>query len=345
MIHIEHKIYLYALLLLPLLWLCFVGVMLWKKKAHRKFAQKQALQRLMPERSSFKPWVKFFLLEVILALILIALANPKVGTQLQTVKRQGVDMVFAVDVSKSMLAQDVKPSRLERAKRIVSEVMNQLHSDRVGLVPYAGQAYAQLPLTSDYAAAKMFLQSLNTQMLSSQGTAIKEALLVGANYFKEDAQGARLLFVLSDGEDHEQGAQEVAEQIREKGIKIYTIGIGTQKGGTIPEKQNGQSPTYKRDENGEVVITRLNPDLLKEIAQETSGEYFEGNNTQQTTQKIEQILQGLEKNEYEQQVFSDYQDQFQWFIAAALLVLALDFFVSFKKTAWVQKLNLFNEKK
>lgn len=343
MIHIDEKWYLYFLFLIPLFWGLYLGLQLWKRKAQRKFASKEALRKLAPERSIFKAWVKFGIFILIFASLVVALANPKIGTKLKTIKREGVDIVFAIDVSKSMLAQDVKPDRLEKAKRITSEVINALDSDRIGLVAYAGQAYPQLPLTADYAAAKMFLQHLNTDMLSSQGTAIQQAISVASNYFQQEIPTSRLLFIISDGEDHEMGASELAQQALENGIRIYTIGVGTPKGATIPIKI-GQTQTYKRDQNGEVVITKLNQPLLEEIAREGGGKYLDGTNTQEVVEAIKTALESIEKNEYESQLFSDYKDQFQWFVGFALLLLVADIFISYRKTAWVQKLNLFGEK-
>lgn len=344
MIHIDEKLYLYLLFILPVLWVLYFGVQLWKRKTQRNFADKTAMRKLAPESSSFKVWVKFGVFALAFVSLVVALANPKIGTKLKTIKREGVDIVFAIDVSKSMLAEDVKPNRLEKAKRITSEVINILQGDRIGLVAYAGQAYPQLPLTADYSAAKMFLQNMNTDMLSSQGTAIQDAISVASNYFQQETPTSRLLFIISDGEDHEMGASEYAQQAQEKGIRIYTIGLGSAKGATIPIK-NGNVQTYKRDQNGEVVITKLNKTYLEEIAREGAGSYFDGANTQDVVDSIKKSLESIEKNEYESQLFSDYKDQFQWFVGIALLLLVIDIFISYRKTAWVQKLNLFGEKK
>ncbi|MDO4881555.1 MAG: VWA domain-containing protein [Capnocytophaga sp.] len=343
MIHIDEKFYFYLLILLPILGVFFVLILLWRKKTQRIFANKESLSKLAPERSYFKYWVKFCFFAIILFFIIIGLTNPKIGTKIETVKREGIDIVFAIDVSKSMLAEDVKPSRMEKAKHIVSEIINNLKGDRIAFVPYAGQAYAMLPLTSDYSAAKMFLQGLNTDMLSSQGTAVGDALQVSLEYFKSSTQASKLLIVISDGEDHEAGVSEVIDEIKDKGIRVYTIGLGTTQGSTIPIKENGRT-TFKTDREGEVVITKLNKELLEEMAKEGNGKYFDGSNTREVTNNIQKALNNIEKNEYESQIFSDYKDQFQWFLGIALFFLVLDVFISYKKTAWVKKLNLFNEK-
>ena len=265
------------------------------------------------------------------------------GTKLEMVKREGVDIVFAIDVSKSMLAEDVKPNRIEKAKRIISETIEILHGDRIAFIPYAAQAYPQLPLTSDYSSARIFLQGINTDMLSSQGTAIGEAIQTAINYFENSTQTSKILIILSDGEDHQQVASEILQEVKDKGIRIFTIGLGTLQGATIPIKENGQF-FPKRDQNGEVVITKLNQALLEQIAQETNGKYFDGANTQQVIENLQKSLENIEKNEYESQEFSDYKDQFQWFLAIALFLLLADIFISYRKTAWVRALNLFGEK-
>mgnify|MGYP000845834298 FL=1 len=343
MIHLEEKIYFYLLLLLPLFTLLYVGVQLWRARAVKRFAEKSTFSRLASETSHFKPWVKFVFFILVFTFIVIGLVNPKVGTKLETVKREGVDIVFAIDVSKSMLAEDVKPNRIEKAKHIISQVIEQLHGDRVAFVPYAAQAYPQLPLTSDYSAAKIFLQGINTDMLSSQGTAIREAIQTAVDYFKDSGQASKILVILSDGEDHEQGVGDLLQEINDKGIRIFTIGLGTAQGATIPITENGQT-FPKRDKDGQVVITKLNQPLLEEIAQGASGKYFDGTNTREVLDNIKKALDNIEKNEYESQVFSDYKDQFQWFLAIAFVLLVIDIFISYKKTSWVRALNLFGEK-
>ncbi|ATA67781.1 vWA domain-containing protein [Capnocytophaga cynodegmi] len=342
MIHIDEKIYLWFIPIIAFMFLVFVFSQIRKKRKQKHFADEKLLKRLAPNRSSFKPWLKFSFLAVIIVLLCIALANPKIGTKIETVKREGVDVVFAIDVSKSMLAEDVAPNRLEKAKRLVFETMSQLKGDRIGIVAYAASAYPQLPLTTDHSAAKMFLQSMNTDMLSSQGTAIQEAIRMGSNYFDENLPTSRILVIISDGEDHEMGATEIATEALNQGITIYTVGVGSQKGAPIPIKE-GNTQTYKRDRNGEVVITQLNRELLEQIAQNAGGKYINGDNTKEAVEEIVKILDGTEKSEFETQKFVDYKDQFQWFLAGALFLLILDFFIFERKTLWVKKLNLFNE--
>jgi len=279
-----------------------------------------------------------------LAFLIISLTNPKMGTKLETVKREGVDIVFALDVSKSMVAEDIAPNRLEKAKQIITKIVENLGSDRVGIIIYAGNSYPLLPITTDYAAAKMFLQNANTDMVSSQGTAINDAIERALTYYDDNEQTNRFLVIVSDGEDHEENTLELAKQAAEKGIKIYTVGIGTAKGGPIPLKDNGRVMGYKKDSKGMVVVTQMNEQILRDIANAGNGKYINGNKTQETIASIKEVLEKAEKNEFETKQFSDYEDQFQWFIGIGLLLLIVDVTLLEKKTKWIQKLNLFNEK-
>jgi Ca-activated chloride channel family protein len=345
MIQLDEKAYFYLLGLIPVLVLAYFAHLWWKRRAQRRFAEPALLRQLAPDRSFFKPHLKLFLLLLGLALLTLGLVNPKMGTKLETVKREGVDIVFAVDVSKSMLAEDIAPNRLEKAKRLVSEIINVLGSDRVGIIAYAGQAFPQLPITTDYSAAKMFLQSMNTDMLSSQGTAIDEAIKLASTYFDDEQQTNRVLFIISDGEDHSEGGVAQAVDLAvEQGIRIFTLGVGEEKGAPIPIKRNGVVESLKKDAEGEVVITRLNEEILVEIANRGNGEYLQGENTQEAVEAVREILERMDKKEFEAKQFAEFKDQFQWFLGAALLVLFLDIFVLERKTAWLKKLDLFNEK-
>ncbi|MDH3697233.1 MAG: VWA domain-containing protein [Flavobacteriaceae bacterium] len=345
MIQLDAKIFLYLLGIIPVLLLFFIGTRIWKNRRQRQFADAGLLRRLAPNQSSFKPILKFLFVLLGITSLVFALVNPKMGTKLETVKREGVDIVFAVDVSKSMLAEDIAPNRLEKSKRLVSEIINQLASDRVGIIAYAGQAYPQLPITTDYGAAKMFLQGLNTNMLSSQGTAINEAIELASTYFDDDEQTNRILFIISDGEDHSGSATlEAVDLALTEGIKIFTVGVGTKKGGPIPLKSQGIVESFKKDSQGEVVITRMQDGLLKEIAEEGNGIYIDGSDTEEAVALVKETLNQMDKKEFEAKQFADYKDQFQWFLAAALFFLFVDVFFLDRKTAWLRKLNLFNEK-
>ena len=344
MIQIDESAYFYLFLLFPGLVFLYMVLVFWKKRTQRKFAEAALLKRLTPSRSSFKGGLKLLFLLLGLTGLILGLVNPKIGTKLETVKREGVDIVFAIDVSKSMLAEDIAPNRLEKSKRIVSEIINQLASDRIGLIAYAGQAVPQLPITTDYSVAKMFLSYLNTDQLSSLGTAIDQAINLATTFYDDEDQTNRVLFIVSDGEDHEGLAVDAVDQAVENGIRIYTIGIGKTKGAPIPIKRNGVVQELKKDSQGEVVITRLNEEMLKDIAEKGNGAYIDGSNTDEAVTFIKEELNKMDKKEFEAKQFAEYKDQFQWFLGLGLLFIFLDIFILDRKTKWLKKLNLFNEK-
>jgi len=321
----------------------FLVLQIWKRKKQNKFANQAILKRLSPNKSVFKSVLKIVVLCLAFASLTMALVNPKIGSKLETIKREGVDIVFAVDVSKSMLAEDIAPNRLDKSKQLVTQIINNLASDRVGIIAYAGKAFPQLPITTDYGSAKMFLNNMNTDMMSSQGTAINEAIELAKMYYDDDQQTNRVLVIISDGEDHSEAAARVAEEAAEAGIRIFTIGVGDLKGGPIPIKRNGVILNYKKDRQGETVITKLNEDTLKDIANEANGVYINGNNTGEVVKEIRDILNKMDKTEFESKQFAAYESQFQWFLGFGILLLFLDIFLLERKTAWLKRLNLFNE--
>jgi Ca-activated chloride channel family protein len=344
MYELEEKGYLYLLGIIPFLVLVFAYIQFWKRKKQREFGDWALVRKLSPEKSVFKPILKFSLLMLALAGLIIGLVNPKIGTKMETVKREGIDIVFAVDVSKSMLAEDVAPSRLDKSKQIVSQIINQLGNDRIGIVAYAGSAFPVLPITTDYGVAKMFLQGMNTTMVSSQGTSLDEAIKLSETYFDKGNKTSKLLIMISDGEDHSEGAESAAEEANKAGMKIITIGIGTEKGGPIPLKRNGIVESFKRDNNNEVVITKRNNESLMAIAKATKGGYVDGNNTKEVLTYVKKALDNIEKTEFEATQMADFEAQFQWFLGIAFALLLLDIFLLEKTTGWIRKLNLFNEK-
>ena len=262
MYELENISWSWLFLLIILISILFIFDRAWKIKTQKLYFSKSNLERLSPNISSLKPIIKIFFMIVGISMFIIAMINPKIGTKIETFQRLGVDIVFAVDVSKSMLAEDIAPSRIEKSKQLVGQVINNLGGDRIGIVAYAGKAFPQLPLTTDYSSAKMFLQNMNTDMLSSQGTAIDEAIRLSSTYFDQDQSTERLLFIVSDGEDHNDLSYEMADLAAKNNITIYSIGVGTEKGSPIPIKKNGIVMSYKKDINGEVVITKLNKNYL-----------------------------------------------------------------------------------
>ena len=340
---LEEKVWFWILLVIPVIVLLFVILQIWKYRTQKRFANSKLLKRLSPNQSLFKSILKVAVLSLAFACLAIALVNPKIGTKLETVKRQGVDIVFALDVSKSMLAEDVAPNRLDKSKQLINQIINNLASDRIGIIAYAGKAFPQLPITTDYSAAKMFLNQMNTDMLSSQGTAINEAIELAKTYFNDEEQTNRVLIIISDGEDHSDLASNVAEEASNEGIRIFTIGVGDVKGGRIPIKRNGVLLNYKKDGNGETVITKLNEKTLMDIAEEAKGAYIKGDNTTEVIEEIKDILNRMDKTEFEAKEFADFKDQFQWFLGFGIFFLFLDIFFLERKTGWLKRLNLFNE--
>ena len=342
---LDEKKYLYLLFILPLIVLVFLANLYWKRKKQREFGDLEMVKKLSPDSSVFKPVLKLVVLLLAFLGLIIALVNPKIGTKMETVKREGIDIVFAMDVSKSMLAEDVAPNRLDKSKQIVSQIINQLGSDRIGIVAYAGSAFPVLPITSDYGVAKMFLQSMNTEMVSSQGTSLDEAIRLAITYFDQKSKTSKLLVLISDGEDHSEDAQAAAEEASKAGLKIITIGIGTEKGATIPLKRNGVVESFQKDNNNQVVITKMNKESLEAIAKATKGGYVNGNNTKNVLEYIKATLDNIQKTEFESTEMADFQSQFQWFLGFAFLLLFADVFLLERKTKWVKKLDLFNENK
>ena len=345
MYQLEQPIYFYVLFALPAIIAVYLLVVLWKKRAQRSFANNTLLDVLSPSKSIFKGSLKLVLALLVLACMSFALVNPKIGTKLETVKREGVDVVFALDVSTSMLAEDIAPNRLEKSKQLVRQIINTLAGDRIGIIGYAGSAFPQVPITTDFSSARLFLSGMNTNMVSSQGTAMTQAIEMAETYYNDIEQKNRVLFLISDGEDHQGDYASIAAQATKKGIKIYTIGVGTTAGARIPLKRGGVLQSYKRDKDNQVVITKLNKETLQEIAQAANGVYLDGSNTKELVEQVQNILAGMDKKEFDAKQFSDFKDQFQWFLAGALLFLVLDVLLLERKTKWINKLNLFNQQK
>ena len=343
MYQLEETTYLYILILLPIILLVFLYNKYWQKRTIKKYFDDATFNFLSPELSSTKSYIKTSLTLLIISILVFGLVNPKIGTELKTVKREGVDIVFAIDVSKSMLAEDIAPNRIFKAKRLVSEIFNKLGSDRVGIIAYASTAIPVLPITNDFSSAKMFLESLNTDMLSSQGTSIVEAIELSKGYFDDENQTNRVLCILSDGEDHEYDENQFISALRDSGIIILSVGLGSTKGAPIPIKENNIVKSYKKDDKGEVVITKLNDELLKKIATQSSGKYIKGDNTSLVVDEIINELKEMDKKEFESKQFVSFKDQFQWFLGAGLLLFLVNSIIFDKKTKWIEKLNLFNE--
>ena len=341
----DNPSYLYLTLIIPIVIIINWFYMAWRNKIQKYFSNNKLLDQISPNRSNFKLNLKLVLELFVILFLCIALANPKIGTELKSINREGVDIVFAIDVSKSMLAEDVAPNRLTRSKRIISEIINSLSSDRVGIVAYAAQAIPQVPLTTDFASVKNFLQVIDTDMLSSQGTSIDSALNLSVNFFDQNSDTNRVLILISDGEDHDDIPDSIIKLISENNINLITIGIGQEAGTTIPIKIDGTVDSYKKDINGDVVITKRNSDFLLKIATSSKGEYIDGNSTEDALELVKTKLDKIDKSEFESSEFVEYKQQFQIFILLSLLFIISDIFIFQTKTKWIQHLNLFNENK
>jgi len=303
------------------------------------------LAQMMPDFSKGRKRTRLILLLVALTSIIIGMANPQMGSKMEKIKRQGVDIIIAIDVSRSMLADDVQPSRLERAKQIVSKLIDRMANDRVGLIVFAGEATLQMPLTVDYAAAKLFLKTVNPEVVGTQGTAISQAIQVARYNFNQEEEKHKALILITDGEDHEAGAISKAREAFDEGVVIYTMGIGSTEGARIPVMQDGRKVGYMKDGKGGEVMSKLDETVLREISEASNGQFFR---VQGASGEITQILSelgDLEKKEFEDRVFTDYEDQFQYFILLGLLLLLVEFFMSEKNKGYFSGVNLFGERK
>ena len=343
MFRLAHPQFLYLLLLIPLLVLLFVYARRRKKKALATFGELSLVMRLLPEYSGSREILKFILWSLAWMLIVVGLSDPQTGSKLEKIKRKGVDMVFALDVSNSMLAQDVTPNRLERAKQAIIHLLGKLENDRVGLIIFAGKAYTQMPLTTDYSATRLFLSNINPGMIPIQGTAIGNAIETSASGFGNTKQ-SKAIIIITDGENHEDNAAEAARAAAAKGIRVYTIGIGLPEGAPIPVYSGNTQIGYKKDASGITVITRLDEPMLQEIAKAGKGIFVRANNSQSGVQEVFDQINKLEKAEYNEAFFSDYEDRFQFFILAALILIFSEVLIAERKGRLAGKINLFSNK-
>ena len=341
---LDEKKYLYYLIIIPILVLIFVYNLYWKKKKQQEFGTISLINKLSPDKSVFKSIVKFIIICAAILALIIGLVNPKIGSRVENIKREGIDIVFAIDVSKSMLCEDIAPNRLEKSKQLVSQIMAKLGDDRVGIIAYAGSAYPVLPITTDFNSAKMMVQSMNTDMLSSVGTSLVEAINLSKQFFEKENKTSKLMIMITDGEDHGEGAEQAAAEAKTLGLKIITIGMGSETGGPIPLKENGVLRGYKNDKQGNQVTTKMNPEILIKIAKSTGGGYIEGKNTKEVVEFVENELNTIQKSAFASTQMTNYQAQFQWFLGIAFFLLLIDVFLLERKTAWVKKADLFNEK-
>lgn len=341
----EHPEWLYALLVIPLMIAIYVIVRVRQKKRFRQFASQEMFESLSPKSSARRSGFKFAFLLLAIAFLILALANLQSGSKMEEVKREGIDLFIAVDVSNSMNAQDIVPSRLDRAKQSINKLISELRGDRLGIIVFADKAFVQLPITTDYAAAKMFLSTVSTNSVASQGTAIAEAINVAMKSFADDER-SKAIVIISDGEDHEDDAAvKAAQEAAKNGIRVYTIGMGLAEGAPIPEYDRyGHLTGYRKDRNGTTIITRLDEVMLQSIANAGNGLYVRASNSNVGLEKIYNDISDMEKTEIETKVFTDYEDQFQWFLLPAIVFLIMSILISPAKSELESRINLFETK-
>lgn len=323
----------------------FVAAYIWYTKRKRReletFGDAELMEQLMPNASRVRPTVKFSILMVALTLLIVAAARPQFGQSERTEKRQGIEAIVALDISNSMMAEDVAPNRLDRAKQMLSKLMDNMVNDKVGLVVFAGDAFVQLPITCDYVSAKMFLNTIKPDLIKTQGTAIGQALSTSIRCFGEQSEASRAIILITDGENHEDDAVAVAKRAREEGIQVLVVGIGKPEGSPIPIPGTNN---FIKDRQGNVVVSKLNEEMCREIAQAGGGLYVRCDNSNTATRAIQKELDKLATQEIETQVYTDYNEQFQSFALIALLLLVVDFFIFSRKNKAITRLDIFGEK-
>jgi Ca-activated chloride channel family protein len=340
MFRFENSEYLWGLLIIPLLTFFFIWSRIARKKALRSFGNEEILNFLMPFASKNRPVFKFLILMLALAFIITGISRPQYGSKLKKIKREGVELVIALDVSNSMLAEDIQPNRLDRAKLAISRLVDKLKDDKIGLIVFAGDAYTQLPITADYNSAKLFLNSVNTQIVPKQGTAVGAAINLATRSFTPNSKANKAIIVITDGENHEDDAVSAAKSAVENGIVVHTIGMGLPQGSPIPVLRNGQKE-YLKDNQGNVVVTKLDETMLEQIAAAGNGVYVRANNAQVGLNTLFDEINKLEKTEMESLVYSDYEDQFQYFFAIGLILILLEFVILERKNKFLKNIRLF----
>ena len=340
MFRFEEPTYLYLLLLLPFLAAFYLYSNYRRRKAIRKFGDPVLMAQLMPDVSKYRPDVKFWLVFAAIGLFAVLLARPQFGSKLETVKRQGVEVMIALDISNSMLAQDVQPSRLEKAKRLVAQLVDKMENDKVGMIVFAGDAFTQLPITSDYISAKMFLESINPSLISKQGTAIGAAINMATRSFTPQEGVGRAVIVITDGENHEGGAVEAAKAAAEKGIQVSVLGVGMPDGAPIPVEGTND---FRRDRDGNVVVTRLNEQMCQEIAQAGDGIYMRVDNSNAAQKVIAQEINKMAKADVETQVYTEFNEQFQAVAWIILLLLLAEMLILERKNPLFRNIHLFKK--
>jgi len=336
-----HTYYFYLFLLVPALTAVFIWYLLWRRNALSRFGEWAIVRQLLPEASVPKLVLKFALAMLAAAFLVLTLAGPQTGSRIEKAHRKGIDLMIALDVSNSMLAEDIKPNRLERSKQSILRLIDQLDGDRIGIIVFAGKAYTQLPITTDYAAAKLFVSAISTDIIPTQGTAIGDAITRAiASY--GDTKNNKAIIIITDGEDHQGDVLDQPETAAKAGILIYTIGMGLPDGAPIPVYNGKVMTGYKKDGSGNIIVSRLDETLLQQIATAGKGIYVRASNSEAGLRPIMEEIGKIQETEIESRQFTDYESRFQYFLAFAILLLVLDLFIFEKKTKWLKNFRPFS---
>lgn len=341
MIRFEHPEFLFLFALIPVFFLVFVVSRYVRKKTLRRFGLQETVALMMPWVSNRRPWVKFIILMMAYVFLITAAINPQIGSRLLEARREGVDIIVALDVSRSMLAEDIQPNRLERAKMSVSRLIDRLEGDRIGIVAFAGSAITQVPLTSDHHAARMMLRTITTNSVQTQGTAIGSAIQRAMVSFSDEDLTNKVLIVISDGENHLDDPVEVAREAHQKGLTIHTVGIGTPNGAPIPIYREKQLTGFFRDNEGNTIVSKFDESTLRQISTEAGGVFREGQGADLGLSNILEEIKQMEKEEFDSMKFAEYESRFHYFIALTLLALVLDLLIFERKNKWMGRIKLF----
>ncbi|MHA4896167.1 vWA domain-containing protein [Pedobacter sp. PWIIR3] len=341
MLRFENIQFLWALALVPLMIIVFLIIRRWKRRALKALGDQKTVRMMIPEVSLRRPGIKFLLYLIAFTAMILAVANPQIGTKIEEGKKSGSDLMILLDVSNSMLAGDLAPSRLENAKRAISQMIDNLHNDRVGIIIFAGEAYVQLPITTDYSAAKLFLNNINTDIVPTQGTAIGAAIEMGMKSFSLVNGTTKAMVLMTDGENHEDDAVAAAKDANSKDVAIHVIGLGTPEGAPMPIYRNGNPVGFRKDESGQTVVSKLNEEMCKEVAAAGGGVYVRASNANSGLGIVMDQVNKMQKKTYDSKVFKNYEDRFQFFLGIALILLVVEFFISNRKNVKLSSLNLF----
>lgn len=340
MFRFEDPVYLYLLALVPILVLIRLVGLRMRKKSLKRFGDYMLVKQLMPDVSAKRRELKFWLMIAALSLIIVMLARPQMGSKISQEKRQGIEVLIALDISNSMKAEDVAPSRLDKSKLLVENMVDKFTQDKVGLVVFAGDAFVQLPITSDYVSAKMFLQNTDPSLIASQGTDLAKAIQISYNSFTQKDKIGRAIIIITDGEDHEGGAVEAAKAARKKGVRVFVLGVGSPDGSPVPDGNGG----YLKDNSGQEVMSALNESMCRQIAQAGGGAYIHVDNSNVAQNKLDAELTKLQKGDMESIVYSEYDEQFQAVGILILLILIAEAVILESKNPLLKHITIFKNK-